>query len=281
MTVSSEHNKSEHNKSERNKGWISPLVTGAIAVATLTGIIWMQRSQLNRPSQWLENPQQAEQQESLRLNLLKQLPRFGFENVIADWTFLNFLQYFGDTPAREKTGFSLSSKYFDIITRLDPRFVETYMFLSGSVSYQLGEPKLAISFMKRGAESLSPQSNPKAFQVWRFMSLDQLLLLGDVPGAIHSLQMAAKWVQGTPYAEYGPMFEQTAAFLKKDPNSKPVRIASWATIYQQAAAIGDKRTQERAKQEIESLGGKILIKDGKLVIKNPPATPAKTEPGGQ
>lgn len=262
-----------------NQGWISTLVAGAIAVATLTGIVWMQRSQLNRPSQWLENPQQAEQQEALRLNLVKQVPSFGFDNVIADWTFLNFLQYFGDTPAREKTGFSLSPKYFDVITRLDPRFVETYMFLSGSISYQLGEPELAISLMKRGTESLSPQINPRAFQVWRFMSLDQLLLLGDVPGAIHSLQMAAKWVEGTPYAEYGPLFNQTAAFLKKDPNSKPIRIASWATIYQQAVAIGDKRTQERAKQQIAALGGSISVKDGKLVITNSSTTPAKNTSG--
>lgn len=264
-----------------NKGWISTLVTGMVAVATLAGVVWIQRSQLNRPSQWLENPQQAEQQEALRLNLMKQLPSFGFDNVLADWTFLNFLQYFGDDPAREKTGFSLSPEYFDIITRLDPRFVETYMFLSGSISYQLGQPELAIRLMERGTEALSPQTHPSAFQVWRFMSLDQLLLLGDIPGTIHSLQMAAKWVEGTPYAEYGPMFEQTAAFLKKDPNSKPIRIASWAAIYQQAVAIDDKRTQKRAKQQIEALGGKIFVKDGKLVIQNSPSTPAKTAPQGR
>ncbi|MGQ9872787.1 tetratricopeptide repeat protein [Leptodesmis sp.] len=267
--------------SRGTKSWISSLVTGTIAVAALAGVVWMQRSQLDRPSQWVENPKQAERQEALRLALLKQSPSFGFDNVLADWTFLNFLQYFGDDPAREKTGFSLSPQYFDIITQLDPRFVEAYLFLSGSISYQLGQPELAISLMQRGTKTLSPHINPKAFQVWRFMSLDQLLLLGDIPGAIHSLQMAAKWVEGTPYAEYALLFEQTADFLKKDPNSKPVRIASWATIYQQAAAIGDKQTQERAKQQIEALGGKISVVDGKLVIESPPAAPAKTRTGKQ
>ncbi len=267
--------------SEHRKGWISSVVIGTIAVAALAGVVWMQRSQLDRPSQWLENPQQADRQESLRLNLIKQSPSFGFDNVIADWTFLNFLQYFGDTPAREKTGFSLSPDYFDIITHLDPRFVEAYMFLSGSISYQLGKPELAIKLMQRGTEALSPKANPKAFQVWRFMNLDQLLLLGDVPGAIHSLEMAAKWTQGTPYADYSSLFQQTAAFLRKDPNSKPVRIASWATIYQQAVAIGDKQTQERARQQIEALGGKITVKNGQLVIENPPPEPAKPQPGGQ
>jgi len=260
------------------RGWIAPLVAGAIALAALTGVIWMQRSQLSRPSQWVEKPQQSEKQESLRLSLMKQLPTFGFDNVIADWTFLNFLQYFGDSAARNKTGFSLSPDYFDIITRLDPRFLDAYIFLSGSVSHQLGKPDVAINLMQRGTAALSPQINPKAFQVWRFMSLDQLLLLGDIPGAIHSTKMAAKWVEGTPFADYGPMFQQTADFLEKDPNSKPVRIASWGAIYQQAAAIGDKRTQERAKQQIEALGAKVTVKDGKLAIQSAPAKPAKPKP---
>ncbi|HEY9655564.1 MAG TPA: hypothetical protein V6C50_08720 [Crinalium sp.] len=73
--------------------WWQPFVGGAIAIAALAGVILMQRSQLARPSVWLSNPKQAEQQEAVRLRLLKQLPTFGFNNLVADWTFLNFLQY--------------------------------------------------------------------------------------------------------------------------------------------------------------------------------------------
>ena len=40
--------------------------------------------------------------------MLKNLPSFGFDNLIADWTFLKFLQYFGDDEARDVTGYDLA-----------------------------------------------------------------------------------------------------------------------------------------------------------------------------
>jgi hypothetical protein len=197
---------------------------------------------------------------------LKRSPTFGFDNLIADSTFLSFLQYYGDTPVREQTGYSLSPQYFDIITRLDPRFVDIYLFLSGTLSYQLGKPELAIQLMNRGTAALSPQINPKAYQIWRFKGLDQLLLLGDIPGSIHSHEMAAKWAKGTPDEYLVPIFQQIVEFLRKDPNSIPVRLQSWATIYAQATQVKDKQTQERAKQEIEKLGWQLEIKDGQLYL---------------
>ncbi len=227
----------------------------------------MQQVQLKRPSLWITDPKQAEQQESVRLQMLKQFPTFGFDNLIADWTFLNFLQYYGDTPVREKTGYSLSPEYFDIITRRDPRFVDTYLFLSGTVSYQLAKPELAIQMMDRGIAALSPQIHPKAFQVWRFKGLDQLLLLGDVPGSIKSHEMAAEWTKGTPDVGLEPIYRQIADFLRKDPNSVPVRLESWATIYAQATQVKDKQTQARAQQEIEKLGWQLEVVDGQLRLK--------------
>ena len=249
-----------------NLSWWRSLLSGAIALSALAGVIVLQRSQLTRPSLWQSDPKQAEQQEAVKLRLLKQLPTFGFSNLVADWTFLSFLQYYGDNDVRAKTGYALSPQYFDIITRLDPRFVDIYLFLSGSISYQLGDPQTAIRLMDRGTAALSPQISPKAFQVWRFKGLDQLLLLGDVPGSIHSHEMAAKWVQGTPYQEIAPLFQQTAEFLRRDPNSVPVRFQAWTSIYYQAGAARDRTTQERAKQEILALGGQTHIQDGQLTF---------------
>lgn len=270
------------NKSVRaSSSWWQPLISGAIAIVALAGVVLIQRSQLARPSLWLANPQQAEQEEAVKLRVLKRSPTFGLNNVVADWTFLNFLQYYGNNDAREKTGYALSSEYFDIITRLDPRFVDIYLFLSGSVSYQLGEPKTAVQFMDRGTAALSPQINPKAFQVWRFKGLDQLLLLGDVPGSVYSHEMAAKWVQGTPYQDLASLFQQTAAFLRQDPNSVPVRFQAWTSIYYQAVAVRDQRTQNRAKQEILALGGQMRMKEGQMIFvlpKLPKATPPKSRP---
>ena len=236
--------------------WRSLILHGAIAGSAIAIVITLQRIQLAKNSLWVENPQQAEQQETLRLDLLQKTPTFGFDNAIADWTFLNFLQYYGDDEARKQTGYSLSSNYFDVITQRDPRFVDSYLFLSGTLSYQLGEPKRSLEYLKRGTDALSPQNHPRAFTVWRYAALDQLLLLGDTPGAIHSLEMASKWANEVPdYHAAAAVFQSAANFLKTDPDSRLVRFQAWGSVYQQATAMSDRKTQARAKQEILTLGG--------------------------
>ena len=236
--------------------WRSMILHLAIASSAIVGVITMQRLQLNKSSLWVENSQQAEQQEALRLDLLQKSPTLGFDNLIADWTFLNFLQYYGDDEVRKQTGYSLSPNYFDLITRRDPRFVDSYLFLSGTLSYQLGEPTRSIEYLKRGTDALSPQNHPRAFTVWRYAALDQLLLLGDTPSAIRSLEMASKWANEVPeYREAAAIFQETANFLRTDPDSRLVRFQAWSSVYQQAEAMSDRKTQARAKQEISALGG--------------------------
>jgi hypothetical protein len=261
---------------QSRSGWLRLLGLAAIAVAAFVGVVTLQSSRLKQPSLWAENPVQATAQEKARLQMLKQAPTFGFDNLVSDWVFLNFLQYFGDEPARQQTGVGLSPNYFDIITRLDPRFTMAYLFLSGSVSHQLGQPELAIAMMQRGTDALSPKIDEAAFQVWRLKALDQLLLLGDVPGAIHSFEQAANWTKGTSYASIEPILRGTANFLRTDPNSKPVRVMAWGAIYEQATALGDKKTAARAKQEILALGGKFVEKDGNVFVVPPPPDSQKS-----
>ena len=250
-----------------------------IAALGLVGVVSIQRSQLDRPPESID-PRQAEQQEAWRLKTLQQSPTFGFDNLIADWTFLNFLQYYGDTPVRKKTGYSLSPKYFDLITQRDPRFVGSYLFLSSTVSYQLGQPEVAIRLMDRGTAALSPQIDPNAFQVWRFKGLDQLLLLGDVPGSVRSHEMAAQWAVGTPNRNLVPLFQQTANFLRRDPNSRLIRFQAWTSVYDQATVVKDKDTQARAKREILALGGKAQSKNGQVEFSLPNLVP-KAKPSPQ
>jgi hypothetical protein len=227
----------------------------AIASVAISGVVAIQFDRLKQPSISLETPQQAEQQERLRLNLLSKTPSFGFDNLVADWTFLNFIQYYGDTPAREITGFPLGAEYFDIITQRDPRFVDSYLFLSGTVSHQLGKPELALKLMKRGTDALSPQMNSKAFSVWRWMAMDQILMLGDLPGAARSFDMTAKWAaQSEEYKEFAPNFQETANFLRTKPDIRFVQFQTWLVVYQDASAAGDKPSRDRAKRELLKLG---------------------------
>lgn len=204
---------------------------------------------------------QSEQQEGLRLKMLKALPTFGFDNLVADWTFLKFLQYFGDDEARTVTGYRLSQDYFDIITRHDPKWVEIYPFLSVAVSFYQAKPEIAVKLMERGTSALSPQIDPQAWRVWRNKGLDELLLLGDTTESARSHDMAAQWVEGTPQGQkLAPMFRATANFLRRDPDSVPVRFAAWSTVYYQT---NDKFVRLRAKQALVKLGAQVRKdKDG-------------------
>ncbi|MBD1824982.1 hypothetical protein H6F51_21165 [Cyanobacteria bacterium FACHB-DQ100] len=227
----------------------------AIAGVAIAGIVAIQIDRLKQPSISLLTPQQAEQQERSRLNLLSKTPSFGFDNLIAGWTFLNFIQYYGDVPARQATGFSLSPEYFDIITRRDPRFVESYLFLSGTVSHQMGKPELGLKLMQRGIDTLSPQMHPRAFTLWRWRGMDQILLLGDLPGAARSFDMTAKWATDTEeYKQFAPNFQETADFLRTNPEIRWVRFQAWSLVYQDATSGGDRFTRDRARRELLKLG---------------------------
>jgi len=200
---------------------------------------------------------QAAQQEALRLKMLKTIPSFGFDNLIADWTFLKFLQYFGDDEARDVTGYNLSQDYFDIVTQRDPRWADIYLFLSTAISFYQGKPETAVNFIERGtrALALSPQIHSQSWRVWRTKGLDELLLLGDIPESIRSHEIAADWVQGSPEGpKLAPIFRATAEYLRRDPDSVPVRFAAWSTIYAQTT---DKLVRQRAKQALVKLGAQV------------------------
>lgn len=249
--------------------WLMNLANLAVAIVSLAGIISLQILWPSEDSPLKQktvidsaDAQKAEQKEALQLKLLKVAPSFGFDNLIADWVLLQFLQYFGDDAARNETGYSLSEDYFDIITRLDPRWADIYLFVSNSLSIYEAKPTLAVEYMTRGTDALSPEIDPKAWQVWRWKGIDQLLLVGDIPGAIRSHEMAAEWVENTSDREFASLFKDTAEFLKRDPDSQLIKFNAWLWVYYQTK---DKRVRERAKQEILELGGEVqMSKDGEM-----------------
>ncbi|MEG4225238.1 hypothetical protein QUA35_03550 [Microcoleus sp. N9_B2] len=269
-----------------SRKWLSLLVNGVIGIAALAGVITMQsigqlggmpavsvpeRKPVSAMSaaSFKQASQQEAQQEALRLKMLKTLPSFGFDNLIADWTFLKFLQYFGDDEARDVTGYNLSQDYFDIITRRDPRWADIYLFLSTAVSFYQGKPETAVKFIERGTNALSRENNPQAWIVWRTKGLDELLLLGDIPDSMRSHEMAADWVENTADGpKLAPLFRATAEYLRRDPDSVPVRFNAWSTVYAQTT---DKLVRQRAKQALVKLGAQVKKdKDGNESFILPP-----------
>ncbi len=261
-------------------GWMAPAIA-AIAAGSIIAMQSEKMSQDNLSASQL-TPTQQENQIQLQLQVLEKMPTFGFDNLLADWVFLRYLQYFGNKEARRETGYSLNDDYFDLITQLDPRFVEIYPFLSNGISIYQAQPEVSVRYINRGIEKLSPTMHPRAFLLWVYRAMDQLLLLGNIEGAVDSYQKAADWVEQSPareeYPNYASSYRQRAQFLQKNPESKQIRLMGWADVYSRAVRTKDKYTQQRALQEIRDLGAKIRTDNGALEFYFPDKQNSETVP---
>ena len=250
---------------------------GAIAIF---GVITLslQFPKLNQRlgGQTIEETRKAVRDEEARLKLVKQLPPrgFGFNNLIANFAFLQFLQYFGDDVARNdfQTGYTLSPLYFDNIIDRDPRFTRSYIYMSASVSLFAGVPSKAIEIYNKGLKFLNPDQQPLAYTVWRYKATDQLLFLGDAKGARESYLRSAEWADKASLSEKtliedpkvsAELSRQSAQWLEGDRDLTKAQIGAWTLVLQNAT---DKKTVQIVAQELDKLGMKIEIRNGAQAI---------------
>ncbi|MDJ0689345.1 MAG: hypothetical protein QNJ41_12625 [Xenococcaceae cyanobacterium MO_188.B32] len=241
-------------------------VTGLVC---LSSIVSLQRNQLTAINQsHPEKYAKQEQAQKIKLNLLNNIPTFGFSNLVANWAFLDFIQYFGDRPARNQTGYNLNSKYFKTIVKHDPHFVDAYLHLAPATSLFSGKPKTTVSLMTKGLQSISPES-PKSYLVWTYKGVDELLFLGDNQAAQKSYETAAEWAK---YHDdkiskiIGDRARETADFLAINPDSKQAQVSSWMMIYSNSR---DEAVKELALKRIEALGGELIITPNTITVKMP------------
>ncbi|KYC43479.1 hypothetical protein WA1_10460 [Scytonema hofmannii PCC 7110] len=208
--------------------------------------------------------------ERTRLNLMEKIPSFGYDNVIANFAYLWFLQYFGDDEVRSKTNYSLSPQYFEIILARDPRFITAYLGLSTSTSMYAAMPEYSIKLMEKGLKSLSPFAPTKSYYVWRYKGIDELLFLGQSLKARQSFEKTSEWASHHSDEESKQataISKKTAEFLSRNPNSTYARIATWAMVLNNQV---DDKTRQRAIREIQALGGDVTNNtDGTHKIKLP------------
>ncbi|AKG22830.1 hypothetical protein [Calothrix sp. 336/3] len=249
--------------------------TVGVACLCIAGFCGLQLPQMQRLSRSQQNISLEAlntelKHESLRLKFFRKVPAFSFDNLLANWVYLNYLQYFGDDASRDKTGYALSPEYFEIIIKHDPRFLDSYVALSTSTGMFAGMPEKSINLMQQGLKSLSPQVPKRSYYVWRQKGTDELLFLGNSQSAKKSFSQAANWAsqhQDEESQQISNMSRSTAEFLERNPNSKFAQIATWAMVLNSSM---DSRAKRRAIKAIESLGGKVTPNpDGTNKIKLP------------
>lgn len=231
-----------------------------ITIVCILGVICLQLPQLHTLQQrsqtaTVEEIRQFMHVESIRLKAMQALPTFGFNNMVADWAFLRFLQYFGDEAARGKSDYRLSPEYFEIVLKHNPNFLQVYPFLSTSTSLYAGMPDRSIAMMQTALQSLQPNAPLGSYYGWRQLGIDQLLFQGNAAAAQQSFATAAEWARVQGNLNVATLSQQTADLLGKNPDSLYAQIAAWSMVL---TTVPDDRTRQTAIQQIEALGGTIV-----------------------
>jgi hypothetical protein len=236
---------------------ISSIIFPFIALA---GIVFLQSQEYKKSVQKLNNTDYLEQeQEQARLvDWQKQTSHLGFDNLKADWTYLDFVQYFGDANARETIGYKLVPEYFETITKIDPRFTTAYLNLAIANSMYAGYPEKTIALMKEVLESVDPKS-AEASLLWTSKGLDELLFMGNKEAAIKSYKMAAKWQSVTNTKRPDGLTIQDLELALKDTDEidlKQAQIIAWSSVL---VYVRELPRQREILEKISSLQAELSV----------------------
>ncbi|BAZ43896.1 hypothetical protein NIES4102_08990 [Chondrocystis sp. NIES-4102] len=248
----------------KNQLWLFTL-----GILSLIVIINLQSEQVQKISEvTLDKEAYLKQQEAekIRLSFLKQMPTFDFNNLVANWTMLQFLQYFGDNNARNITGYSLSADYLDVIAQNDPLFSRAYMIISPASSMFAGTPERTVAIMNEGLTQMSA-STPDAYYVWLYKGVDEILFLGDLQAAKNSYQMSSAWANKAGNETIAQAAKNTVKFLATTPDTRQAQVGVWFMVWNNNK---DERIRKIAQTKIEDIGGELKIYSNGRVEAIPP-----------
>ncbi|MBD2577314.1 hypothetical protein [Oscillatoria sp. FACHB-1406] len=251
--------------------WVYPLILLGILVIARLQIPELKRLTAEGQQVSPERYQREVQLEQLRLKAFQNLPAFGFDNLLADWVFLQFVQYFGDDDARAVTGYSMVPDYFKIVLKRDPRFRDAYYFLATGGTLYAGRAEETNALMEEGLKSVTPQVPFHSYYILRHKGINELLFLpNSQQKAQKTFEQAAEWAE-----IYNDEESQRAArasrsmaqYLENNPESKVAKVAAWGSVLQ---SVPDEMTQKRVIQKIRELGGEVSrTPEGQFQVKLP------------
>jgi hypothetical protein len=251
-------------KKSLNLSLIKTLGLVAVIGGLIMAVVEMQEEKvktLTKEKLLERNYRQESRRENSQVQLLKNIPSFGFNNMLANWSMLQFIQYYGDGDARRETGYGLSPDFMEIVTKNDPKFVRAYLMMSVASSLNAGKPEKTVEIMNKGLSKLTPDVTD-AYFIWLYKGVDELLFLGDIPAAKKSNQMAADWakIAGNEFIEKSA--RGTVEFLETNPDSRAPRVGAWMLVWLNSQ---DEETRRLARENIEKLGGKLVINNNQVM----------------
>ena len=208
--------------------------------------------------------QTEDKNEAIQLSFVNKTPSIGFANIISSWLYLKFIQYFGDTEARNKTGYALTNDYFTEIANRDPKFMDAF---DTAMSLFAASPERSVELLKKVLESSPPKfiTQIPPYYLWRAKGNNELLFMGDAKAAQKSYEnsiISANAYNNEDSNRIATISRDSIKFLENNPDSKLARIGAWVSILSNHP---DKKTVERVIHEIEILGGKVTVDQGRAI----------------
>jgi hypothetical protein len=163
----------------------------------------------------------------------------GYDRLLADYYWLEFVQYVGDTVPRERDNYPEASRYIDLIITLDPQLVKTYYFAAFIIGKEQNRPNEAADFIERGM-----RANQDNWYLPFLAGVNQYLYAHDEDEASRYYRLASTY----PHAP--KWLAQQADILKAKIPSYIKEINIWDSLYRSAK---DSESKEKARVKLYSL----------------------------
>lgn len=131
----------------------------------------------------------------------------GFDKLVADIFWLEFIQYCGVTKQRGES-YARSYDYVKLITDLDPHFIKPYWYGCWAIGYWQKAPDKADEILRTAIER-----NPKNWELPYLAGINQYIFAGNAQAAAHYYRLAA----GDPNADSTFLNRQADILASNEP----------------------------------------------------------------
>ncbi len=161
----------------------------------------------------------------------------GYETAAADIAWLRAIQYYGEHRLNDQR-YDMIGHVMGIVTELDPRFTEAYVFGAFVLAQELRQPQRGLELLERGM-----RANPESWRLAFETGFLHYVGTKDYDAAARYFTRASRLPGHPDYVE------RFAAFTNQRAGNSGMAILLWKRI----EATGNKYMQEVARRELKQL----------------------------
>lgn len=171
------------------------------------------------------------------------LVALGYDQLLADFYWLAFVAYVGDSVARSYDHSVLADKYLDLISSLDPYFTQPYWYCAFTIGSEQNRPLRANEIIQRGI-----RANPDNWYLPYIAGINMYLFAHDEVSAAKYYTVASKFSDAPPW-----LARQANILAAKIPSTIK-EINTWDSIYRSEKS---EMIQKKAREKLVALWSRV------------------------